>query len=566
MAGRHERGRPGARFGRSGWVLAAVLLVAAGVTVVALVWTSATSHDSNGRRAGSSGPGPGGCVGVHVAAAPSIAGAVTAVADQWTATHPSVHGNCVSVTVKKVDSATEAASVASGAPADIQIWIPDSQLWPARVPAAAGHAGAAIASTPLVLVASPARAATLPGATTGWGSIGTGKLPALVADPTVSTDGVLGLLALRAVLGSGSTANAQLVGVMIALSHAKLPSAAAGFARLGAQPVTAPPFVASEQEVIIANRTHHSTYAAAIYPSDGTLSLDYPVVQLAQGGHDADLGAAATAFEAQLRTAAARSQFAAAGFRDASGDPIPGVVSGAMGSARLHLLPEPTRGQADQALRAWSAASEDSRLLAVIDVSGSMSDTTANGQTKIQLVVSAALAASSFFPPGSDLGLWAFSTQQTATTDWAQLVPLGPIDARLGAVTRRQALLAGANSLPGRVHGNTALYNTTLAAFEDVRTTYDAAKVNSVVIMTDGRDVNPGGISLAQLLAALRAQVNPARPIPIITIGVGKDVDADALRAMSALTGGKTYLVTDPTQIRGVFLDAILQRQCRPAC
>jgi hypothetical protein len=84
--------------------------------------------------------------------------------------------------------------------------------------------------------------------------------------------------------------------------------------------------------------------------------------------------------------------------------------------------------------------------------------------------------------------------------------------------------------------------------------------------MTDGRDVNPGGISLNQLLAALRAQLDPARPIPIITIGVGKDVDAPALRAISALTGGKAYIVTDPTQIRGVFLDAILQRECRPTC
>jgi Ca-activated chloride channel family protein len=562
MAGRHERGRRGRQFGR-GWVLAAVLIVAAGVTAVALVWNNAASrqhaNDSGARRSG-------GCIGVHVAAAPSIAAAITAVADQWTATHPSVHGNCVSVAVKSVESATEVANLASGSPTDIQVWIPDSRLWPGRVPKAAGQVGAPIASTPVVLVASPARAATLPSAAAGWGAVVAGKLPALVPDPTVNTDGALGVLALRAVAGNSSAANGQLVGVMIALSHAKLPSAAAGFARLAAQPVTAPIFVASERDVIIATRSHHSAYAAAIYPREGTLSLDYPVVQLAQADHAADLAAAATAFEAQLRTAAAQTQFAAAGFRDASGRPIPGVTAGAVGAASLHSLPEPSQAQADQAVRLWSAASEDSRLLAVIDVSGSMRDVTTNGQTKIQLVVSAALAASGFFPPGSDLGMWAFSTHQTATTDWVQLVPLGPIDAKLGAVTRRQALLVAANSLPGRVHGNTALYNTTLAAFEDVRNTYDPSKVNSVVLMTDGRDINPGGISLGQLLAALRAQVDPARPIPIITIGVGKDVDAGALRAISSITGGKTYLVTDPNQIRGVFLDAILQRECRPTC
>jgi Ca-activated chloride channel homolog len=560
MAGRHERGPSTGRL-RRGWVVAAVLLVAAAGTAVALVWNSAASqHDSNGRQ------GAGACVGLHVAAAPSIAPAITTVADQWTATRTSLHGKCVSVTVKSVDSATEAANLTSGPATDLQVWIPDSRLWAARVPTAAEHLGAPIATTPLVLVASPARAATLPAATTGWGAIVAGKLPALVPDPTVSADGALGVLALRSVAGNGSKANGQLVGVMIALSHAKLPSAAAGFARLAAQPVTAPIFLASEQEVVSANRTHHSAYAAPIYPREGTLSLDYPVVRLARAGRDSDLTAAATAFEAQLRSAAAQSRFAAAGLRDASGHPIPGVAAGAVGSVNLRSLPAPTPAQADQTLRMWNAASEDSRLLAVIDVSGSMNDVTANGQTKIQLVVSAALAASGFFPPGSDLGLWAFSTHQTATTDWAELVPLGPIDAKLGTVTRRQALLVAANSLPSRVRGNTAFYDTTLAAFEDVRNTYDPSKVNSVVIMTDGRDVNPGGISLNQLLAALRAQLDPARPIPIITIGVGKDVDAPALRAISALTGGKAYIVTDPTQIRGVFLDAILQRECRPTC
>jgi hypothetical protein len=32
------------------------------------------------------------------------------------------------------------------------------------------------------------------------------------------------------------------------------------------------------------------------------------------------------------------------------------------------------------------------------------------------------------------------------------------------------------------------------------------------------------------------------------------------------VTGGKTYLVKDPTDIRDVFLDAVIQRQCRPNC
>jgi hypothetical protein len=353
---------------------------------------------------------------------------------------------------------------------------------------------------------------------------------------------------------------------MIGISHAALPNAAAGFAKLAATPRSTPLFAASEQEVINANTTRHAVFAAAVYPVDGTLSLDYPVVRLSRAGEDAALASAVAGFERQLNTATARAQFSAAGLRDAAG--VLTGVGAAQGvrADKVTQLPKPTITQAQDTLRMWSAASEDSRLLAVIDVSGSMSDPAGNGQTKIQLVVAAAETAVGFFPQTSDLGLWVFSTNQTSTTDWAQLVPLGRLTTMVGTVSRRQALLAAAAQMPGRVKGNTALYETTLAAFENVRNTYDPSKVNTLVLMTDGQNVNPGGITLDQLVSTLRSRVDPSRPVPIITIGIGTDVDAAALQAISAVTGGKTYLVKNPTDIRSVFLDAIIQRQCRPNC
>jgi hypothetical protein len=297
------------------------------------------------------------------------------------------------------------------------------------------------------------------------------------------------------------------------------------------------------------------------------LSLDYPVVRVDRSGDDASMASAAKAFEQQLRTPAARAEFAAAGLRDAAGDAVAGA-DGADGVQARPVVerPKPTGTEMRDTVRMWSAAAEDSRLLAVIDVSGSMGDPTGNGQTKIQLVAAAAEYAVGFLPQTSDLGLWVFSTNQTATTDWAQLVPLGPLTAKLGTTTRRQLLLAAAPTMPSRVRGDTALYSTALAAFEDVRNTYDPSKVNTVVLMTDGRNVDPGGITLDQLVSTLRSEVDPTRPTPIITIGIGADVDVAALQAISAVTGGKTYLVKDPTDIRDVFLDAVIQRQCRPNC
>jgi len=39
-----------------------------------------------------------------------------------------------------------------------------------------------------------------------------------------------------------------------------------------------------------------------------------------------------------------------------------------------------------------------------------------------------------------------------------------------------------------------------------------------------------------------------------------------ALQQTAAATGGKAYLARDPADIRGVFLDAIIERRCRPTC
>jgi Mg-chelatase subunit ChlD len=111
------------------------------------------------------------------------------------------------------------------------------------------------------------------------------------------------------------------------------------------------------------------------------------------------------------------------------------------------------------------------------------------------------------------------------------------------------------------VHGNTALYDTTLAAVQAVRRDYDPSKVNSVVLMTDGENVDPGGISLDQLLAQLKTSTSKLLPVPVFAIGLGPEADMNALGKIASATGGKAYAVKYPTDIRSVFLDAVVQRQ-----
>ena len=554
-------------------VLVAVTAAATAAAIVALRHDT-KKHDTRQSLPSALTPTCHGLLPLRVDAAPSIAIPIETIAKNWTRTHPAVGGRCVSVTVKAVDSAKEERRLAGATTTATALWIPDSSLWADRLstdqPSVALHLGAPIATTPLVLVTSPTAAAKLTNSSPppAWSAMLAGKLPATLPDPTLNTDGLLGLLALRSATGSSASApSTQLVGVMIAISHAALPNAAAGFAKLAAAPNSTPVFAASEQEVINANKTRRSLFAAAVYPGDGTLSLDYPTVRFEGSSDDSSVASAAKAFESQLRTPAAQAHFTAAGLRDVAGAPVSGAdAADGVQSRPVTQRPKPTGTQIVATMRMWTAAAEDSRLLAVIDVSGSMGDPAGNGQTKIQLVAAAAEMAVGFLPQTSDLGLWVFSTNQTATTDWAQLVPLGPLTAKLGSTTRRQVLLAAAPAMPSRVRGDTALYSTALAAFEDVRNTYDPSKVNTVVLMTDGQNVDPDGITLNQLVAKLRSEFDPTRPTPIITIGIGTDADATALQAISAATGGKTYLVKNRTDIRGVFLDAIIQRQCRPHC
>jgi Mg-chelatase subunit ChlD len=115
--------------------------------------------------------------------------------------------------------------------------------------------------------------------------------------------------------------------------------------------------------------------------------------------------------------------------------------------------------------------------------------------------------------------------------------------------------------------GGTGLYDTTLAAVRAVRAGWDPARVNAVVLLTDGDDTDADGIGLDALLSTLRNEAQASgQPVPVISIAYGDGSGVAALQAISAATGGARYQVSDPSRIREIFLDAVGQRACRPDC
>ena len=505
-----------------------------------------------------------------VVADPAIEPALSEIADDYEDTAPSVNGMCPEVDITPVAAAEVAAGLGSDVTADL--WIPDSSLWAERVVAdgvSLASAGS-VATSPLVVVAPRPVAEQLgwPEAEFSWSAVLGGEGDTMIADPTVTGEGLATLLAVGATVGVEGADRTQLVQAMTAVAGTAVPDVATAYEQVVDDPAGAPLFTATEQSVVAHNLAMPDSPVAALYPAEGTLILDYPALAVTTASTSSGQSAAAAAFSAELGTPEAVTVIREAGFRAPDGRPRDnaGVFDGIQ-AAMPTALPTPEPTQAAQILRQWAALSIDSQLLAVIDVSGSMNEQVTPGQTRIELTRDAAKAALALFPDTSSIGLWAFSVNQDPPNDHVELVPVGPLTELVGEVPRKEALVAAVDELPDRAEGGTALYDTALAAFRTVRAMYDPEKINSVVLLTDGRNEDdPVGIDLESLLTTLQTEVDPARPVPVITIGMGPEADLKALTEISEVTGAKAYLAEDPADIEQVFLDAMVERQCRPNC
>jgi hypothetical protein len=88
---------------------------------------------------------------------------------------------------------------------------------------------------------------------------------------------------------------------------------------------------------------------------------------------------------------------------------------------------------------------------------------------------------------------------------------------------------------------------------------------NALLVITGGRD-DGRGTDLAGLLDALRRGWDPDRPVQIIIIAFGEDVDRASLSQIAAATNGSLHAAKEPGEIIDVFLAALARRLCHPTC
>ena len=297
----------------------------------------------------------------------------------------------------------------------------------------------------------------------------------------------------------------------------------------------------------------------AVYPVEGAPEVDHPYIVLNTPRVDRDRQAAATDFLSFLRQGTSQQRFLRLGYRgiDSNRGFIGTEEDGLLTGQPAPALPTPPAAEVGQLVKSWAALGQRGVVLSIMDVSGSMNEVVegTGGKTKLQIATAATSSALGLFGRDSEVGLWEFSRQVAGDRDWRELVPIGPMNETVGGVPRREALARAHERM--RAQGDTGLYDTTLAAFKEVQRKWQPGRINVVVLLSDGKNEDPGSISLQQLLGRLKSDQDPERPVGIITIGYGAGADADILAQIAKATGGTSHLSRDPADISKVFLQAL---------
>lgn len=541
-------------------------------------------------------PSCSGEVRLTLAAEREIAPAVQSVAGQWVRDGAAVDGVCVAVEITESDAVEVAAAIAtqhgvaltgvgqaSGNAVLPDVWLPDSSTWLLRLAKqASGFAptnGSSVARSPVV-VAMPepvAASAGWPEKQLSWNELlqqlNTGtKLRAGIVEPTRDAAGLSGLLALGAAAGSsGADAQKATTGALRALatgSSALRDDLLARFPRSadpGAIAASLSVAALSEVDVIEYNNRKPPIPLAALYLEPAPTSMDYPYAVM-PGTEPAKVAAAEGLF-AVLNTSVFRDRLFELGLRAPDGTWGAGfnAPQGAPSPAGTEPSAEPNSGgtaasgidpaAVERVLSSWSVSTLSGRMLAVIDVSGSMKEKvpTAKNATRAQVTVEAARRGLALFDDSWALGLWIFSTNLVGNRDYKELVPIGPLSSQRGAAERAIVGIRPSS-------GDTGLYDTVLAAYKTVQDQWEAGRVNSIVIMTDGKNEDANGISQQALLKELARLKDPERPVQTVIIGIGNGVSRAELESITKVTGGGVFVTEDPARIGEIFLQAISLR------
>ncbi|MBC2933754.1 VWA domain-containing protein [Nocardioides sp. zg-1228] len=524
----HERGG-GRATSRSTAVLAVVVLVTGLAVGAGATWLALSRPGSSTDSTGCEG-----FRGLDLAVAPEMYGAVVAaLAD--------VTPDCVQVD-PAMRSGVDVARSASMGGALPDVWIPEAHFLTATA-----YLGSA---RPRLLVRSLARTRVVlvgGAAARRFASWGDAEASGLVTvpDPGSSAAGALAVTAPEAEARVVGRSRADARRLVVPFAQAQSARAVRG----QDESVGPAMFARRSPRLVVSTEQQLRTVSGRddlrdLTPAVGAPVLDFPL--LVSGDAAPGARALARALAQHLRGEAGRALIADEGLR-------------APGTGRGDLRP-PAAPTIARAVQSWNLWSVPSAMLAVVDASGSMDLDTGMG-SRMDLLADAARIGLGFLPDHARVGLWVFSEDKGGPgRDWRELEPIRRLDDLRFGRTQRYALRERAAELPGLTDGGTGLYDTALAAYREALRSYRPHYANAVVLMTDGRNEDPGSITLTALLRRLGELRDPQRPVRLVGIAISGDADLAALRRMARVTGGEAYLAAQPEDVLGVFAQAVLSR------
>ena len=287
----------------------------------------------------------------------------------------------------------------------------------------------------------------------------------------------------------------------------------------------------------------------AIYPSEGTLAADHPFVPLNAPWVDSAHREAAQQFLAFIQSAGQQQRFLSAGFRDYQGKPGAEltVANGLVPSEPKRLLSPPAPEVLDRLQRSWTDVRKRARLELLIDVSGSMGESVSGANaTKLELVQAAAVKALDQLVADDQVGLSVFSTNlgPKGNQNIQELVPMGALGQQKD---RLKQMIEGLSPQAG-----TPLYAAIRSAHQAMRAHFDPARINAVLVLTDGQNEYQQDNDLGALVRQLQA-AGEDRVVRVFTIGYGGDADLPTLQQIAEASRAAAYNASNPKTIDRVF-------------
>ena len=291
----------------------------------------------------------------------------------------------------------------------------------------------------------------------------------------------------------------------------------------------------------------------AVYPKEGTLFSDNPFYVLDAPWVNSAQREAARAFERFVQQPGNQQEVVKAGFRPGNpqvpaGPPIE-ASNGVDPAQPQTALGVPAPPVLVRLVDKWGEQRRGARVLLVIDVSGSMGDDAGNGQTKLELAKRAAVDALSQFKAHDHVGLRVFSTNVGPKDhpDYADLVPIGPADANREVMAGKIRDLVPTEATP--------LYTVAQDSVRQLKAAFDPARINAVLLLTDGKNEDPRNNDLEGALRDLRTGTEglSSSPVRLFTIAYGSGADLGVLKRMAEATNAAAYDASDPTTIGNVF-------------